>query len=107
MRYNTIPSSLFSDRRKAFCRQMQSSSIAIFYSNDPKHRSADQHYPFRQDPSLFAMSGIDQQGTILVLMRGSKQKKSAELLFILDNDPKNEIWNGKRLSKKEASKISA
>ena len=67
MRYQSIPSSLFVDRRNDFAKKMVSGSVAIFCSNDPMPRSGDQFYPFRQDAALFALSGLDQPGTIIVL----------------------------------------
>ena len=106
MRYSPIPSKLFSDRRNAFVKKMRRNSIAIFYSNDLMPRSGDQFYPFRQDSALFSLSGIDQPGSILVLHPGAKKKSQRENLFILPQDPAHAIWNGDRLSEKEASKIS-
>ena len=106
MRYSTIPSKLFADRRKEFAKKMEPGSIAIFYSNDQVPRSGDQFYPYRQNSALFSLSGIDQEGTILVIYPKSKKKAFKEILFVLAHDPKHSIWNGDRLSQKQVSKIS-
>lgn len=106
MRYRPIPSDLFSDRRNQFAKNMKRNSIAVFYSNDQMRRSGDQFYPYRQDSALFSLTGIDQEGTILVLYPDAKKKMHREILFILPEDREHAIWNGDRLSASEGGKIS-
>ena len=69
-------------------------------------KTADQHFPFRQDPGIFALSGLEQPDTILVLTNKQDNGSIGEMAFILPQDPANTIWNGDRLTKKEATKIS-
>ncbi len=85
---------------------MKKNAVAVFYSNDAMPRSGDQTFPFRQHPDLFALSGLDQPESILVLNPGAADPAMKELAFILSPDPKHTIWNGKRYSKTEAQKIS-
>ncbi|MDZ4749544.1 MAG: aminopeptidase P family protein [Saprospiraceae bacterium] len=106
MRYPSIPSSLFTDRRKDFAKKMVSASVAIFCSNDPMPRSGDQFFPFRQDSALFALSGLDQPGTIIVLNPDAKKKSNREIAFILPPDPEHLIWHGERYSQKQATAVS-
>ena len=106
MRYAPIPDSLFADRRQQFSKRMLRDSIAIFYSNEPMPRNGDTHFPFRQDSDLFALSGLDQPETILVLFPATSIKSQKAIAFILPHDPRHAIWNGKRYTKQEASRIS-
>jgi Xaa-Pro aminopeptidase len=106
MRYQPIPSILFSDRRNSFAKKMAAGSIAIFYSNDPMPRNGDQFYPFRQDSDLFALTGLAQQETILVLCPDAKNKLLREIAFILPQDKEHAIWHGDRYSPREARLIS-
>ncbi len=106
MRYQPIPSQLFSDRRNSFGKKMNRHAIAVFYSNEAMPKSGDQNYPFRQDSSLFALSGLDQPGTILVLNPWATSVNMKELVFILPQDPDNTTWNGERLTVNQARKIS-
>ncbi len=85
---------------------MISGSIAIFFSNESMFRNGDQSFPFRQDSRLFSLSGLDQQGTILVLIQGAKKKLYQEIAFILPQDPLHSTWNGDRLTSKQAKEIS-
>jgi Xaa-Pro aminopeptidase len=105
MRYQPIPSTLFADRRRFFSSKMIPGSVAIFCSNDPMPRNGDQFYPFRQDSDLFALSGLDQPGSILIIYVDGK-KKIHEFAFILPNDPEHVIWHGERYSLKQAGNLS-
>jgi len=82
-------------------------SMAIFYSNDSMPRNGDQFYPYRQDSDLFALSGLDQPETILVLYPSAKNQSHREIAFILAQDPEHAIWHGDRYTKREARTISA
>ena len=106
MRYAPIANTLFIDRRATFLKHMARNSLAIFFSHEPMLRRGDQDFPFHQDADLFALCGIDQPGTILILIRGTVREQTDELLLILPPDARNAIWNGKRFSKKEAQIIS-
>ncbi len=106
MRYPSIPSKLFAEKRKKIAKKMISGSMAIFFSNESMFRNGDQSFPFRQDSRLFSLSGLDQQGTILVLIRGAKNKLYQEMAFILPQDPLHSTWNGDRLTSKQAREIS-
>jgi len=52
------------------------------------------------------LTGITQCETILLLFPDSPNPAYKEILFISDRNEALEIWNGKRLSKEEASEIS-
>lgn len=106
MRYAPISSALFSSRRFDFAKRMKKNSIAIFFSNDEMPRNGDQVFPFRQHADLFALSGLDQPGTALVLNPGASDPHLRTLAFILSPDPHHTIWNGKRYSKPEAKQVS-
>ena len=105
-RHPTISSQLFADRRKRFMKRMVKNSLAIFYSNDPMPRSGDTFFPYRQNSDLFALCGLDQEGTILVLYPGAKNENHRELAFVIPHDPERAVWTGKRYTLKEAQKIS-
>src|SRR5688572_29934798 len=83
MRNSPIPSSLFEDRRKEFAKKMEPGSIAVFYSNEQMPRSGDQFFPFRQDSAIFALTGLNQPGTILALYPDAKKNIHREMVFIL------------------------
>jgi Xaa-Pro aminopeptidase len=106
MRHDLIPATLFTDRRKAFAKKMERGSIAIFYSHDPMPRTSDQHFPFRQHSHLYALSGLDQPETILVIYPDAKNESVREIAFIRRSDPLQKLWNGDLLTAAQAKKIS-
>ena len=106
MRYDPIPNKLFADRRKSFAKKMIRGSIAIFWSNDPMPRSGDQYFPFRQDSALFAMTGLDQPGTILVLFPDTPKSTEREIALLLAHDPEHAIWHGERYEARHARQVS-
>ncbi|HJN78564.1 MAG TPA: aminopeptidase P family protein, partial [Flavobacteriaceae bacterium] len=52
------------------------------------------------------LSGIDQEETILILFPSAKDKMWREILFIRKSDEHTKIWEGEKLSKDQAKKIS-
>jgi Xaa-Pro aminopeptidase len=80
--------------------------MAIFNSNDIYPVSADTELPFEQHRDIFYLTGIDQEETILILYPSSKDNKTRENLFIRRSDEHTKIWEGEKLSKDLATKLS-
>ena len=104
MRYKAINPDLFTQNRSKFFKGMSNNSIAIFQSNDLMPRNADQLMKFKQNSDLFYLSGIDQEDTILVCCK--KLDSVQEILFIKETSEAIKIWEGEKLTKSEAKKIS-
>ncbi|MFZ9955010.1 MAG: aminopeptidase P family protein [Flavobacteriales bacterium] len=102
-RYATLPSSLFINNRKRFVSKMQKEALAIFHSNDEMPRNGDCFFPFRQNSDFFHLSGIDQEQSVLVLCPNHPYK---EILFVRESDEHTIVWEGKKYSKEEATKVS-
>lgn len=106
MRYMPTDSSLFVTNRERFAKQLKPNAIAVFHSNDIMPKSADGTYPFVQNPDLFYLSGMDQEDTVLLICPDSKETKHKEILFIRKTSDEIAIWEGNKLSREEARKIS-
>ncbi|MFD1160995.1 aminopeptidase P family protein [Hwangdonia seohaensis] len=106
MRYNQISNALFIKNRTRFCYKMNSNTIAILTSNDVQHNNADDVMGFTQNNDLFYLSGIDQEETILVLYPEAYKKENREILFIKETNEHVKIWDGEKLTKKQATEIS-
>ncbi len=91
-------------RRARAAERLGPEAIAIFWSAPPRVYSTDVNYEYRQESNLLYLTGIDQEGTTLVLMPGNETRK--ELLFVRDADPRREHWNGHSLTPAEASAAS-
>ena len=106
MRYKPLSSKFYKRNRENFMSMMKGESVAIFNSNDIYPVSADTELPFEQHRDIFYLSGIDQEETILILFPNAKDKKWREILFIRKSDEHTKIWEGEKLSKLKAKKIS-
>ena len=106
MKYDRISKDLYIRNRKKFVEQMEDGALAIFNSNDIYPVSADSELPFAQHRDMFHLAGIDQEETILILYPSSKDTKTREILFIRRSDEHTKIWEGDKLSKDLASKLS-
>lgn len=106
MRYDPIPSRLFKENRQRFIQQMEPNTLAIFHSNDEMPRSGDQFYPFRQNPDLFALTGLDQEKTILLLYPDCPKEELKEVAFVRETNAHIAVWDGHKYTKKEATETS-
>jgi Xaa-Pro aminopeptidase len=106
MKYKPLNNSIYKRNRLNFMDQMKGNSMAIFNSNDIYPVSADTELPFEQHRDIFHLTGIDQEETILILYPSSKDNKTRENLFIRRSDEHTKIWEGEKLSKGLATKLS-
>ena len=106
MKYKPLNNSIYKRNRLNFMDQMKGNSMAIFNSNDIYPVSADTELPFEQHRDIFHLTGIDQEETILILYPSSKDNKTRENLFIRKSDEHTKIWEGEKLSKDLATKLS-
>ncbi len=68
--------------------------------------NADEEMLFIQNTNLFYLTGIDQEDTFLILAPDFPDKNLREILFIKETSEKISIWEGNKLTKNEAIKIS-
>ena len=106
MKYPPIDTSLFVENRARLTADLKSNSIAILNANDILPTNADGTLRLRQNADLFYLSGIDQEETILVLYPDAPDKKHREMLFVRETDDTVKVWEGAKLTKEEASKVS-
>ena len=102
MSQQKINNKLFIENRKKFSTKLKNNSLAIFHSNDIMPTNADGHMKFKQNADLFYLSGIDQEESILVIYTGAKDEQYREILFLKETSELIAIWEGHKLTKKEA-----
>ena len=106
MKYLPLDPTIFIQNRKRFASKMQKNSIAIFVSNDEFPYNGDALHSFKQNSDLFWLSGIEQEGSMVVLFPDNPDPKYREVLVLVRPQELKEIWDGKRLRAQEANKIS-
>lgn len=106
MKYSPIDNKLFIENRLHFTANMEPNSLAVFNSNDIYPISADSTMPFEQHRDIFYLSGIDQEESILILFPDCPKEKHREILFLKETNDHIAIWEGEKLTKKNALKTS-
>lgn len=80
--------------------------MALFVSNDILPTNADGSMGFRQNSDLFYLTGIDQEEVVLMIFPDVKDGKQKEVLFIKETSELIAIWEGAKLTKEQATKVS-
>ena len=106
MKYEAIDNALFVENRKKFRNHLKPNSLAVFVSNDIMPTNADGGMGFVQNSDLFYLSGIDQEDTILVIYPDVKDGRHKEILFVKETSELIAIWEGAKLNKEQAQKVS-
>ena len=106
MKYLPLDPKIFIQNRSRFVSKMQTNSIAIIVSNDEFPGNGDALHDFKQNSDLFWLSGIEQEGTMVILFPDNPDPKFREVLVLVRPQELKEIWDGKRLRANEATAIS-
>ena len=106
MRYRPIKSELFVSNRARLARQLLPNSLALLNANDILPTNADGTLALRANSDLFYLSGVDQEETILLLYPEAQEENMREILFLRESSELLAIWEGHKLTKEEARKIS-
>jgi Xaa-Pro aminopeptidase len=70
-------------------------------------RNADTHFPYRPDSYFYYLSGFSEPEAAIVLLAGSAEGDSRQVLFCRDKDVEREIWDGFRYGPEAAREIFA
>ncbi|MDI9337963.1 MAG: Xaa-Pro aminopeptidase [Alphaproteobacteria bacterium] len=106
MKYEPINPNLFIQNRQRFVNKMQKNSLGIFKSNLPMPSNGDAFYNFKQNSNIFWLCGIEQENTWVLLNPNASEKKYRQVLVLDRPNELKEKWDGKRLTKEQAIKIS-
>ena len=92
------------DRREKLFALMKENSAAVIFAGAAKISTADEFYPFISNRNFFYLSNIEQENSILLLIKGIGEKKV--YLFVDEYNELKEKWTGKRLTFEQAGKIA-
>ncbi|WP_028668723.1 aminopeptidase P family protein [Runella zeae] len=106
MRYDIIDRELFVQNRQRLYKLLKPKSLVVLNANDVMPTNADGTMGFQQNSDLFYLSGIDQEETILVLFPEHPDPRFREVLFLRETNELIAVWEGEKLSKEQATKIS-
>ena len=104
MKYSQINPNLFINNRNLLSAKLEKNSIAIFNANDIMPTNSDGTMPFKQNSDLFWLSGVDQEESVLAIVKNNNQVE--EMLFLKETNEHIAIWEGAKLDKELAQKNS-
>ena len=107
MKYDKIDPSLFRKNRENLRTMLQPNSIVILHANDIMPTNADGVMPFIQNADLYYLTGVNQEDTVLILFPDAKEEKDREVLFVRETSELIAIWEGEKLTKEQATDVSA
>lgn len=94
----------FNRRREKLLERMEENSVCLIFSGVSKISSEDSTYPFVVNTHFFYLTGIKQENSMLLLIKGISD--SHIYLFVDEYSELKEKWTGKRLTFDEARQIS-
>lgn len=106
MRHHSIPSELFTNNRERLKKLLPPQALAVVNANDVPETNADGTTRMVPNSDLFYLTGVEQEETILLLFPDAADEKQRELLFIRDINPETELWEGSKVTKEDARRMS-
>lgn len=106
MRHAAIPRELFVQNRDRLRKLLLPNSLAVVNANDLLPTNADGTLIMRPNSDLFYLTGVEQEESILLIAPDAHDEKQREVLFLREATPLMETWEGHKLSKEEARKLT-
>jgi len=106
MRYAPIDKELFRLNRANLQKLLPPNALAAVNANDILPVNGDAVFLLQQNSDLFYLTGIEQEESLLLLYPDAHEPKHREILFLRQPNPLLETWEGHKLTKEEAQKIS-
>ncbi len=101
-----LPPSLFIKNRSKLKELLLPASVVIISSNRPVMRNGGHHYPYRQSSDLYYLSGVSREFCTLVIYPAGSPNSYEEVFFVPEGDKKTLLYEGPRITREEAGKIS-
>ena len=101
-----IDPKLFIENRKRLAGKLLPDSLVVVNANDVMPTNADGTMGFHQNADLFYLTGVNQEETVLLLYPDAADEKQREILFVRETSEHLETWEGHKLTKEEARKVS-
>jgi Xaa-Pro aminopeptidase len=85
---------------------MDRGSLAVVNANDVLPTNADGSLLIQPNSDLFYLTGIEQEESVLLLAPDAFDPKQREILFLREPSAHLKTWEGYKLSKEDATRIS-
>lgn len=99
-------SKLFCGNRERLMKLMLPNSLAVANANDIPLTNADGSTATIPNSDLFYLTGVAQEQSMVLLFPDAPEEKDREILFLREPSERAQLWEGHKLTKDEARKIS-
>ena len=106
MRYQPLNSQMFSSHRANLAKLLLPNSLAVVNANDILPTNADGTLVLHPNSDLFYLAGVEQEESILLLYPDAHEENMREILFLRETNDLIATWEGHKLTKEEARKVS-
>ena len=106
MRHAPIPATLFSENRARLIRRLVPNGVVFVNANDILPTNADGTLRLVPNSDLFYLTGIAQEESLLVLYPDADDPKHREMLFLRETSDLIATWEGHKLTKEEARRVT-
>ena len=106
VRHKPIDPKLFIQNRKRLKALLEPNSLVVLNANDVLPTNADGTLPLIPNSDLFYLSGVEQEQSILLIYPDADDEKHRELLFLRETSSELAIWEGHKLTREEARKVT-
>jgi Xaa-Pro aminopeptidase len=101
-----LPTALFALNRERLLPLLLPRAVAVLNANDIMPTNADGTMGHIQNADLYYLTGIHQEETMLLLAPDASDPNHREILFLRQPNEQLAIWEGHKLTKVQATKIS-
>jgi Xaa-Pro aminopeptidase len=101
-----VSSALFIKNRERLRPLLLPNSLAVANANDIPPTNADGTLAMPVNSDLFHLCGVEQEQSILLIYPDADDEKHREILFLREPTQENELWEGHKLTREEATEIS-
>ena len=106
MRYEPITPQLFGENRSRLAGRLPANALAVVNANDICPTNADGTQNTIVNSDLFYLTGVEQEQSILIVYPDADDEKHREMLFLREPTEHLELWEGHKLTKPEARKLT-
>lgn len=106
MRRTPAPTALFIRNRARLREKLPPGALVIVHSNDVMPSNADGTLGYKQNSDFFHLTGIDQEESVLVMLPDATREENRELLFVRETNEHVALWEGRKLTKEDATRLS-
>jgi Xaa-Pro aminopeptidase len=106
MRHEPYDVRMFQENRQRLRAQLKPNSLAVFNANDIQPASTDGSLPYYPNSDLLYFTGVEQEESILLIAPDAFDETMREVLFLRETSDLLKVWEGAKLTKDEAQKLS-